>query len=325
MALAPKIKKKNSFGFKKCQRCGGEFGEENFTQTTSYFHNGSLPICNSCVTDFLREADFDWKAIDKVCQWADIPWVPKEWERLKELNSEELIWGTYAAIFKGDEYTNLGWDDYYNQFKELKQAGVIEDELPLIREEKFEKLRKKWGPNYDDDELLYLEDLYLGLTVSQNINGALQVDQAKKICKLSLEIDSRIRSGDKEVDKFMSSYDKLVKSAEFTPKNAKNATDFDSMAELVFWLEKRGFVNKFYDGTTRDIIDETLKNIQNYNQRLYTNESGIGEEITRRLKALTNIQEQEDYYDTNKEYDLEEYEMAAFKDADEEEFREDYE
>ena len=74
-------------------------------------------------------------------------------------------------------------------------------------------------------------------------------------------MDSRIRSGDKDVDKFMSSYDKLVKIAEFTPKNAKNAADFDSMAELVFWLEKRGFVNKYYDGTTRDIIDETLKNI----------------------------------------------------------------
>jgi len=80
-----------------------------------------------------------------------------------------------------------------------------------------------------------------------------------------LEIDNRIRAGDKEVDKFMSSYDKIIKSAEFTPKNAKNATDFDSFAEVAYWLEKHGKINKFYDNVTRDVIDESLKNIENYN------------------------------------------------------------
>jgi hypothetical protein len=45
--------------------------------------------------------------------------------------------------------------------------------LPELREKKFKDLRQKWGSNYDDEQLLYLEDLFLGLTVSQNINGAL--------------------------------------------------------------------------------------------------------------------------------------------------------
>jgi hypothetical protein len=199
------------------------------------------------------------------------------------------------------------------QYKKLKEVGLIEEEIPLVREEKYVKLRQKWGGNYNDEELSYLEDLYKGLLISQNVNGALQVDQAKKICKLSLEIDSRIRAGDKDVDKLLSSYDKLVKTAEFTPKNTKNATDFDSIAELGYWLEKRGFVNKFYDGTTRDIIDETLKNIQNYNRRLYINEGGIGEEITERIKALKNVQEMEDYYDTQKEYNLDDYDNEGYE------------
>ncbi|MDT3386807.1 MAG: hypothetical protein LIR46_03435 [Bacteroidota bacterium] len=59
----------------------------------------------------------------------------------------------------------------------------------------------------------------------------------------------------------LTSYDKLVKTAEFTPKNVKNATDFDSVGELFRWLEKRGWRNKFYDDVTRDIVDETMKNI----------------------------------------------------------------
>lgn len=321
MGLQPKIQKSSGL-MKKCSCCGGTFGSENFIKSKSFLFDGLLPICNSCIGDELKRNDFKWEYVDKICQLVDIPFLPREWERIKEMNLPETAFSQYAQIFQTEEYETIGWDYYDKQFRQLRQAGVIEDELPEIREQKFKELKRKWGANYDDEELLYLEDLYLGMSISQNINGALQIDQARKICKLSLEIDSRIRNGDKDVDKFMSSYDKLVKSAEFTPKNAKNATDFDSMAEVLFWLEKRGFVNKYYDGTTRDIIDETLKNIQSYNQRLYVNEGSMGEEVNKRLQQLQFAQETENYYETNKEYDLEEYEMEAFSDAGEEQFEE---
>lgn len=55
-----------------------------------------------------------------------------------------------------------------------------------------------------------------------------------------------------------------------------------------------------------------MKNIQSYNQRLYTNESGIGESITKRLESLQNAAEVEGYYDTKPEYDLDEFEVAGF-------------
>ena len=150
---------------------------------------------------------------------------------------------------------------------------------------------------------------------TQNVNGALQVDQAIKICKMSYEIDCRIREGT-EFDKLLASYDKLVKAAEFTPKNVKNINDFDSVGELIKWLEKRGWVNSFYDGVTRDIVDETIKNIQNFNQRLYTNESGIGDEITRRINALREAKqiEEESYYGTNQTYDLDSYDNDGYMD-----------
>jgi hypothetical protein len=59
----------------------------------------------------------------------------------------------------------------------------------------------------------------------------------------------------------LTSYDKLVKTAEFTPKNVKNINDFDSVGELIKWLEKKGWHNTFYDNVTRDVVDETMKNI----------------------------------------------------------------
>lgn len=313
MSLEPKIKHNYGFTIKKCNRCGGSFGPENFSPTRSIFSNdGYLPICNTCLNNFLRENDFDWRAIDKICQYADIPFIPKEWERIKEMADEENLFSTYATIFQGEEYEGLGWDSYYKQFKSLKEVGLIEDELPKLRDEKFKKLREKWGGNYADEDLVYLEGLYTGLLATQNVNGALQVDQAQKICKISFEIDSRIREG-ADFDKLLTSYDKLVKTAEFTPKNVKNATDFDSVGELFRWLEKRGWKNKFFDNVTRDIVDETMKNVQNFTQRLYTNETGISEEIDRRVATLQSAKELEDYYDTNKEYDLDEYDNAGYE------------
>ena len=313
MSLEPKIKHNYSFTIKKCNRCGGSFGPENFSPSRSIFcKDGYLPICNTCLNNFLKENDFNWRDVDKICQYADIPFIPKEWERLREMTDEDSLFSTYATIFQGEEYEGLGWDSYYEQFKNLKEVGLIEDELPKLRDEKFKKLREKWGGNYDDEDLVYLEGLYTGLLATQNVNGALQVDQAQKICKISFEIDSRIREGD-DFDKLLTSYDKLVKTAEFTPKNVKNATDFDSVGELFRWLEKRGWKNKFYDNVTRDIVDETMKNVQNFTQRLYTNETGISEEIDRRVAALQSAKELEDYYDTNKQYDLDEYDNAGYE------------
>ena len=207
----------------------------------------------------------------------------------------------------------MGWHDYFQAFKDLKASGDIEDELPGIADQKRKQLQERWGANYDDEALRYLENLYNGLMTTQNVNGALQVDQAIKICKMSYEIDNRIREGS-DFDKLLASYDKLVKAAEFTPKNVKNINDFDSVGELIKWLEKRGWKNTFYDGVTRDIVDETIKNFQNFNQRLYTNESGIGEQITERINALKQAKaiEEESYYGTNKSYDLDNFDDEGY-------------
>lgn len=305
---------------RQCAHCRRDLLETEFARTHSIFYpDGFLPLCDDCITDWLKQKDFSWEAIDKVCQWADIPFIVKEWDRLLELNSQSTIWPAYSRVFESQDYENLGWADYNKQYLELKRVGLIEDEIPEVREAHFAELRRRWGGNYSDEELYYLEDLYKGLLLSQNVSGALAIDQAQKLCKISLEIDKRIRAGDKDVDKFMASYDKIVKTADFTPKSTKNAQDFDSIGEIIHFLEKRGHQNKFYDGVTRDVIDETLKNIEAWNQRLYINEGGLGEEVTARLQALQNVAESENFYQTQTEFDSDQYEAEAFEVSDEEE------
>ena len=56
--------------------------------------------------------------------------------------------------------------------------------------------------------------------------------------------------------------------------------------------------------------------IQNYNQRLYTNESNIGDEITHRIENLKLAKEIEEnsYYGTDKmDYDLDNYDNDGYE------------
>lgn len=315
MSFQPKIPvKRKTFVLKQCNRCGGTYGPDNYAPTSSiFFPDKVLPICNTCIKEFLKSENFSWEAIDKLCQLSDIPFIPKQWETLYRANGQDTF-PVYARVFNAQQYESIGWDDYYKQFLELKARGLIEDELPLINEEKLARLREKWGSNYDDEELFQLEDLYNGIIASQNVNGALQVKHAKQICMMSLELDSRIRMG-ADFDKLLSSYDKLVKVADFTPKNSKSANDFDSVGELFHWLEKQGWRNKYYDGATRDELDEMMKNFENYNQRLYINESGIAEEIARRTEQLKTVNEaeQENFYNLDTNFDLDEYDNEGYE------------
>jgi len=48
--------------------------------------------------------------------------------------------------------------------------------MPVTKEILRRKLSQKWGYNYDDESLEYLENLHQGLLNSQNIVGALNED-----------------------------------------------------------------------------------------------------------------------------------------------------
>ena len=301
---------------KVCSRCGRPLPTTKFPLSHSDFMpDKHSPLCEDCIESYLEAHGYKWDYVSKVCQYLDIPWIPREYEKLKK-SMGSRVFNAYAKIFSAKEYNSLSWAEYDDEFRKLKAEGVINSELPLLDEQEVRQLKERWGANYDADELYYLENLFVGLKKTQTINGFLQNDQAMKLCKISLEIDSKIRAGE-DFDKLLSSYDKLVKTGGFTPQNTKNASDFESVGELFHWLEKRGFKPQYVVNEPRDIVDETIKNIQNYNQKLYVNETGIGEEITRRIESLKHLTS-DNHYDLKTEYDLDEYDNDGYKGLDEE-------
>lgn len=271
--------------FRQCTKCNQTKSADAFLNVRYWtFADGKYHICNDCLKKYFINVEWDWQELDKFCQSIDVPFIPSEFERLHEINEDDVL-PIYIRMFAQLEYEALEWKQYHDKYMELKRKSKLDMELPNVRDSYFEDLKLRWGHAYDDEALLYLENLYNGMLSSQNINGALQTDQAQKLCKVSWEIDERIRAGT-DFDKLMASYEKMAKIADFTPKNVRNDSDFSSMGEIVAWSEKRGWLNPHYDGAKKDIIDEFISSTETFAQRLYINETGAGEEINERIAQL---------------------------------------
>lgn len=269
---------------KVCIKCGEEKTVANYIAVNSPLFNGSLPICRDCLNRFIAvDPPDNWNRVNKICQWADVPFIPGEWEKVRKRGKDGL--GIYMAMFRENRYSDLDWSQYNEVYQELEKRGQLEDSIPEIREDKHQKLQQKWGKQYDDEELEYLENLHKGILNSQNVVGALNEDQAMKLCMISLLIEEKVRAGDPDIAKFLKAYDDLTKISNFTPKAVKEGNEFDSAGELFAYLEKVGFKPKVYKAV-RDEVDATQKNIQNFLRYLYVNENGIAEEIEERINNL---------------------------------------
>ena len=271
---------------KICTKCKDEKTTAHFIAVNSLLHSGSLPICRECLAKMISSAPEQerWNVIDKICQWADVPFLPGEWEKLYQANGKDTL-GVYIAIFRTEQYKTLDWMTYNNVYLQLLEEGRVEDAIPELKEKRLKDWRRKWGMGYDEEQLEYLENLHLGLINSQNVVGALNEDQALKLCKISLIIEEKIRGG-VDFTKDLKAYDELAKLSNLTPKNVKDANEFDSFGEVYAYLEKAGWQNKYYDGAVRDEVDNTEKNIKNWIRYLYVNETGIAEEIEQRINNL---------------------------------------
>lgn len=271
---------------KICYKCKNEKTTAHYIAVNSQLFNGSLPICRECLSKIIAAAPVEerWNTVDKICQWADVPFIPGEWEKIYQSNGKDAL-GVYIAIFRNEEYKNLDWEMYNKVYLELLEENRVEDAIPELREKQIKDWHRKWGMDYDEQQLEYLENLHQGLLNSQNVVGALNEDQALKLCKISLIIEEKIRAG-LDFSKELKSYDSLATLSNLTPKNVKDANEFDSFGEVYAYLEKTGWVNKYYDGAVRDEVDNTEKNIKNWIRYLYVNETDIAEEIEQRINNL---------------------------------------
>ena len=280
--------KKIPFKNRPCKHCGKVLPASKYNETKSIFAlDGRLDICKECLNKLVYQEEGLWDLVDEVCQWANVPFIPEKFTQLYDYNPEQAM-GLYLDMFSEAEYDRVVWKDYHEKWKKIIEEGNEKNLHPDFNTKEIEDLKKKWGAYYSAEALYQLEDLYKGIETSYGFSDVIAEDNAKKMAKISYEIDRAIANGD-TIDKLITAYNKLQTSAGFTSDNARDANSFESISEIVMYYEKIGWLHKFHNDEDRDIVDTTIKNIQAYNARLWANESTIVDQVEERLTQKRNI------------------------------------
>lgn len=168
------------------------------------------------------------------------------------------------------------------------QTPTINYEEELTPEEQ-KYLIFKWGKSYSLEDLVRMETLYQETAESFDVSNPNHKDYLKKICKASLQLDRSLDYGDSDsAAKYSRMYDMMNKSAKFTA--AANKTEKEefigSVGELVAVCEKEGFIPRFHNEEQKDIVDKTLEDMNNYVEKLISNEMNLSDLIESAIQMI---------------------------------------
>ena len=108
-------------------------------------------------------------------------------------------------------------------------------------------------------------------------------DMIRKLALVSVLIDKKLAAGDtREVSTLISSYQSLMKESGIQNAVQNDTETIESLGELMSFLEEHGWLMDYRVTESRDIVDATIRNFQQYVQALV---SGSGEEVTQMYNA----------------------------------------
>lgn len=298
VSAVPKIVGKN------CRKCGEYYQQDMFIPSRSFFFpDGYIDICNNCLDKWLDDCT-DISKADKFCQYADIPFNINDWMTMVHNNGRGMF-KMYANQNWSQRYDTIDWKPVHDEWKRIMEEEDYRDKIGALSIEDLNKLREFWGSEYTEDQLKRFQALYDDIEKTQSITTAIQRDNARKMCMLSYQVEKAIWNEElkgSDIKALVSSYNDLAKASDFSPKTARNAGDFESIGELCAFLEKRGYMNKFYDWKPKDEIDQVMKNLQSYTKRIVVGETNIAEELNTKLDQIQQMNRMEDYSDEDEEY-----------------------
>ena len=187
--------------------------------------------------------------------------------------------------------------------------------LPTLSADLFIYLRKKWG-SYDDfgvEDYLKMESYEKNTLNYYNFRDEARRDMIRKLALVSVLIDKKLASGDtREVSTLISSYQSLMKESGIQNAVQNDTETIESLSELIAFLEEHGWLMDYKVTESRDIVDATIRNFQQYVAAIV---AGSGEEVTQMYN--TKLMEQNSGTNVNEE-DIES--MFETQEAQEERF-----
>lgn len=276
--------------------------------------DGVSTICYDCALESIDTKDLTM--VDKLCQFLDIAFMAEEWIKIsKASDNERYILETYIKTVKSSEYGKSSWKQYDLLWEKARETDAVLSKLPTLSADLFIYLRKKWG-SYDDfgvEDYLKMESYEKNTLNYYNFRDEARRDMIRKLALVSVLIDKKLASGDtREVSTLISSYQSLMKESGIQNAVQNDTETIESLSELIAFLEEHGWLMDYKVTESRDIVDATIRNFQQYVAAIV---AGSGEEITQMYN--TKLMEQNSGTNVNEE-DIES--MFETREAQEERF-----
>lgn len=241
-------------------------------------------LCYDCVCEMIEFNDLD--AVNKLCQFLDIPFLANDWLNLyKSTDNKRKILEDYIKTVRNSEYSNATWKEYTLLWDKARETDAVLSKLPTLSADLFIYLRKKWG-SYDDfgvEDYLKMESYEKNTLNYYNFRDEARRDMIRKLALVSVLIDKKLAAGDtREVSTLISSYQSLMKESGIQNAVQNDTETIESLSELIAFLEEHGWLMDYKVTETRDVVDATIRNFQQYVAGLV---SGSGEEITQMYNA----------------------------------------
>ena len=276
--------------------------------------DGVSTICYDCALESINTKDLTM--VDKLCQFLDIAFMAEEWIKIsKTSDNERYILETYIKTVKSSEYSKSSWKQYDLLWEKARETDAVLSKLPTLSADLFIYLRKKWG-SYDDfgvEDYLKMESYEKNTLNYYNFRDEARRDMIRKLALVSVLIDKKLASGDtREVSTLISSYQSLMKESGIQNAVQNDTETIESLSELIAFLEEHGWLMDYKVTESRDIVDATIINFQQYVAAIV---AVSGEEITQMYN--TKLMEQNSGTNVNEE-DIES--MFETQEAQEERF-----
>ena len=231
----------------------------------------------------------------------------------------------HEAPIGGDLIHGSGYN-YFDETQFMDEADLPDPAAELTEEDKM-YLAMKWGRTYKPSEWVELERNYNEMMNSFDIQDADTINTLILLCKTTLKQNQAIDCGDIDgFQKLSRVSESLRKTAKFTAAQNKDQKSdaVDSIGEIVIMCEREGgFIPRYATDIPQDKVDLTLKDMNNYLNKLVTQDLGFGQQIEDSLKKIQiqrEMREQEE--DDDNDVDIFSDDYVELEDEDFEDFYE---
>lgn len=277
----------------KCKRCGRQ---AYIIPSNNPLNQGEL--CVDCINSTIDAENMEHFAF--FCRTYNLPANANLYiaclKRDKKLALQYYVEELYNnGNLEYKDSTTDKWKEVAAEWEKVKTHKQLLEKIEVIKKDFIARCGEKWGREYNFDSYLKLENQFTSIVKTLNLSNPTQIDTVKKYCKLSVLVDDLISGG--EIKAISDATTALTKLADLA--NIKEMSETASegtiktVADLYKYMEDHGFKFNYYDQVERDVVDTTIKNIQ---QSIRTEiNNAIGLDVTlQQIKENYYRQEEED-------------------------------